>query len=184
MLEMLRNNEGIPVGSDNKMPEKVKVYWASPERDMYGNALGYATHNIQMRKHTLHLIDNDPEAKMILQVVSADYFTPFEDRINILFTMWEFIDVPENYKKALADADYVIVPSRFCRDIFAPYTKKKPIVCFEGTDPDVYTYKERSRNGKFRLLWVGAPNPRKGYQSILNVLELFILAASSAASTL
>jgi len=139
---------------------------------MYGNALGYATHNAQMLKHTLPLIDNDKDAKVVLQVVSADRFVPLEGKVNVLFTMWEFMDVPDNYKKALAEADYVIVPCSFCRDIFAPYCKHKPIVCWEGVDPEKYKFYQRKVDGKFRFLWVGAANPRKGYEIILQVLAL------------
>lgn len=152
--------------------KKTRVFWGTPERDVVGNGYGYSFHNKMMVKHTAPFIENDPEAKMVLQIISADLFQPVLGRVNILFSMWEFIDVPPSYQKALAAADYVIVPSRFCRDIFAPYCKRRPYVCQEGVDPADYPYVERKVGNKFRFLWVGAPNPRKGYQSILQVLQL------------
>ncbi len=151
---------------------KARIWWATPERDLHGNALGYGTHNAEMRKHTLPLIENDPEADVVLHIVSGDHFEPFPGKINILFTMWEFLDVPKSYQEALAKADWVIVPCSFCRDIFAPYCKRKPIVCWEGVDPDKYKFVQRKAGDKFRFLWVGAPNPRKGYQSVLKVIGL------------
>jgi glycosyltransferase involved in cell wall biosynthesis len=171
---MLCGHERVYVPSCDKIPKKVRVFWGTPERHAYGNALGYATHNSQMLKHTLPFIENTTEAKIILQIISADQFTPVPDRVNVLFTMWEFIDVPKSYQENLAKADYVIVPSRFCRDIFAPYCERKPIVCFEGVDEEVFKPVERvfTKGGKFKCLWIGAPNPRKGYQTILNVINI------------
>jgi glycosyltransferase involved in cell wall biosynthesis len=125
-----------------------------------------------MLRHTLPLIENTPDADVVLQIVSADKFVPVEGKINVLFTMWEFLDVPKSYQESLAKADYVIVPCGFCRDIFKPFCKHTPIVCWEGVDPDMYQFKERTAAEKFRFLWVGAPNPRKGYQSILQVVEI------------
>lgn len=152
--------------------KKPKVCWKTPDRDIIGNGYGYSLHNRMMIKHTAPFIIDDPEADVVLQIVSADKFEPIEGKVNVLFTMWEFLDVPKNYQEALAKADYVIVPSAFCRDIFTPYCKNKPIVCWEGVDPDQYQFIQRKAGDRFRFLWVGAPNPRKGYQSVLNVIEL------------
>ena len=154
------------------MGNKPRILWGTPERDAVGNGLGYSFHNRMMIKHTMPHIINDSESNIVLQIVSGDKFEPVKGRINVLFTMWEFIDVPPSYQKALAKADYVIVPSSFCKEIFAPYCKNTPIVCWEGVDPNQYKFVKRERGSKFRFLWVGAPNPRKGYQSILNVIQI------------
>jgi glycosyltransferase involved in cell wall biosynthesis len=151
---------------------KPKVLWATPERDVIGNGFGYSFHNRMMLKHTKDLLDLDDNADIVLHIVSADKFVPVVGKVNVLFTMWEFLDVPKVYQDALAKADYVIVPCSFCRDIFAPFCKRKPIVCWEGVDPEQYKFVERKADKKFRFLWVGAPNPRKGYQSILQVVNM------------
>jgi glycosyltransferase involved in cell wall biosynthesis len=171
---------------------KPKVWWITGEGEKVGNALGYGTHNNAMRKHTAPYIEFDQNSNIAFQIVSADHFVPVPNKVNVLFTMWEFLDVPESYQKALAEADYVIVPSAFCRDIFAQYTKKRPIICWEGVDPSVYTFKQRSLESKFRFLWVGASNPRKGYGTILEVVRLadefphieFYLKTTAKANTL
>jgi len=153
---------------------KVRVFWATPERDMRGNALGYSYQNSMLKKYASPYIIEDPSADMILQMVSAEFYTHVIGKINILSTMWEFVDVPESYKKALALADYVIVPSSFCRDIFKPYTKRIPYVCHNGVEPQIYTYKQRELNNgqRFRYLWCGASNVRKGYPFLIEATKL------------
>lgn len=154
--------------------KKIKIDWVRPFIDAYGNALGYSFHNNMMKKHTEHLIEHDPDSKIALHIFSGDWFRRIPKKCNVLFTMWEFLDVPESYKNALREADYVIVPSSFCRDIFQPYAKNKIYVCHEGVDPNIYKYSVRDLKGgqKFRYLWVGASNPRKGYFSVIQATKL------------
>jgi len=63
------------------------------------------------------------------------------------------------------------VPCRFCKEIFSQVTNKPIEVCWHGTDLANYQYHDRTgqrtAEGKFRFLWCGAPNPRKGYQEVL-----------------
>lgn len=157
---------------------KTKLFWLTPDKDLVGNAFGYATHNRQMKNHSEKYFDYTPEADIVLQIVPADKFIPIPGKINVLFTMWELLDVPESYKENLKKADVIIVPSSFCRDIFRPIVPDKPIyVCHEGVDPSVYKFKARelpnpAAGKRFRFLWVGAPNPRKGYPFILEIVKI------------
>jgi len=158
--------------------EKKKLFWLTPDIDLVGNAYGYATHNRYMRKHCSEYFEYTLEAPIALQIVPADKFVPVPGKINVLFTMWELLDVPQSYKDNLKKADIIIVPSAFCRDIFKPIVPDKPIyVCHEGVDPAIYKYKpkmlpSKSENRRFRFLWVGAPNPRKGYPFILEIVKI------------
>lgn len=157
--------------------DKVSVHWATGASGAIGNAFGYATHNNAMRKHVEPYVIFDQTARIALHIVSADHFHPIPGKVNVLFTMWEFLDVPECYIRALNKADVIIVPSTFCRDLFRRYTTKPIHVCFEGVDEKVYTYQERfapdyAKVERFRFLWVGAPNPRKGYQYMIQAAKI------------
>lgn len=158
---------------------RVPLFWATPEHDLVANALGYNTHNKNMRKHSEQYFDFTHEADIALSIAPGDTYQPIPGKFNVLFTMWELLDVPPPYIEALANADAVIVPCRFCKDIFSKYIDPSKIwVCFEGVDPDVYTFKERTypdmaAGEKFRFLWVGAPNERKGYRFILEMVKVF-----------
>lgn len=160
------------------MNERPKVMWNTPEHSYVGNALGYATHNKYMKKHAQKYMDFDTQADIALSIIPADLFVPIPGKINVLFTMWEFMDVPNCYIKNFDRCDAIIVPSRFCRDVFRKVTDKPIYVCFEGVEAEQYKFHQRrlpnvSKGEKFRFLWVGAPNPRKGYPLILEAIKVF-----------
>lgn len=160
------------------MSDKTKVQWITPEHSYVGNALGYNTHNKFLRKHAQKFLDFDNNAEIALSIVPADMFKPIPGKINVLFTMWEFLDVPNCYIKAFDRCDAIVVPSRFCKEIFKQVTDKPIYVCFEGVEAEQYKYHQRklpnvSGGEKFRFLWVGAPNPRKGYPLMLEAIKVF-----------
>ncbi len=161
------------------MSGKLKLHWVTQDTKStaVANALGYATHNNAMRKYGAEYFDFDENAKIALTITPADQFKPVPGKFNILFTMWECLDVPTSYIPGLKAADLVIVPSRFCYDIFRPLTDKPMEICPEGVEPDVFTFKERikpdpNKGEKFRFLWLGAPNPRKGYYTIMEFVKI------------
>jgi glycosyltransferase involved in cell wall biosynthesis len=141
---------------------------------MVGNAYGYGYHNAQMRKHIQKYLELDDtgEAEMCLQITPADKFVPILGKFNVLFTMWEFLDLPQSYIDGINKADLILVPCSFCKDLFKKYTDKPVEVCWEGVDPEIYRYHDRKPTVPFRFLWVGAPNPRKGYQLILESVRI------------
>lgn len=171
--------------------EPVKLCWATPAKDLVGNALGYNTHIKYLKRFAEkggHTVD-DPQSNVVLHIVSADHFLPVPGKFNVLFTMWEAIDVPISYQIALNKADLIIVPCAFCKEIFSRFTKVPIEVCWHGTDTELYKFHDRTKQAvtvkykkhlfskplsfrRFRFLWVGAPNPRKGYKEVLGVLAL------------
>lgn len=159
--------------------KKIKVHWATLDQSAsaVANALGYNAHNSAMLKACAKYFDYSPDAPIAITITPADQFKPIKGKKNILFTMWEAINVPRSYIPGLNDADLIVTPSTFCTQIFKPLTRKPVKTCFEGVDPEVFTFKERqlpdfSNGGKFRLLWLGAPNPRKGYFSIMELSKI------------
>lgn len=131
-------------------------------------------------EHVSKLMDiENRTSDYCFQIMSADHYTNIPGKINILFTMWEFLDVPEAYKKVLDIADYIVVPCQFCKDIFQPYTKARIFVCGEGVEPDQYPFYKRkepdySKGERFRIYWAGAPNPRKGYPYMMELIKYVI----------
>ena len=156
--------------------QKPKLQWITQESDSIGNAYGYASHNREMRRSSAEYIDIDDEAPVALTIVPADKFIRVPGKINVLFTMFETTDLPTNYMKAINAADAIIVPCKFCRDLFKRYTTKPIYICHEGVNPDIYRYHKRrppASGEKFRFLWCGAANPRKGYPVILEAIKVF-----------
>ena len=156
------------------MQKKMKVCWPTTSDSFVGNAYGYSFHNSMMRRHIQKYveIDDTGDAEVCVQITPADHFVPVMGKFNVLFTMWEFMDLPQSYIENLDKADLILVPCAFCKDIFKKYTKVPIEVCWEGVDPEIYRYHERKPTVPFRFLWVGAPNPRKGYQLILESVKV------------
>jgi glycosyltransferase involved in cell wall biosynthesis len=168
------------------MSDKIKLYWVREDKGaVVANVLGYATHNNMMKKYGEKYFEYTEDADIALNITPADHFVPIPGKKNILFTMWESLDIPDSYKRNLNKADLIIVPSAFCRDIFRPHTSVPIVVCGEGIEPDKYKFFDREfplikspfglavKDGKrFRLLWLGAPNPRKGYHSVLELVKV------------
>lgn len=171
--------------------EPVRIHWATPPHDGVGNALGYQTHIRYLKKYAEaggHTID-DPESEIALSIISADQFKPVPGKFNVLFTMWEAIDLPQTYIDGINKADLIITPCQWCKELFKRHTHKPVEVCWHGTDVEAFKFHDRTKqrvnyyhkpfpwskpehSRRFRFLWVGAPNPRKGYQEILSVLGL------------
>jgi len=152
---------------------KPKVHWVIDPSDAVANALGYATHNRYMKEYGSKYVELDDHAPIALHIVSGDHFVPFADSYNVLFTMWEFVDLPPSYIAAIGMADALVVPSRFCERLFRRYTDKPIYYCPEGVDEKTFAYHQRDRHPKiFRFLWVGAPNPRKGYPIMLEAAKV------------
>lgn len=115
------------------------------------------------------------ESDIYIHIVPADIYQHVPGKFNVLFTMWEASDIPTKYIKALHQADLIVVPSRFCKELFKRYTTKPIEICAEGVEAESYPYHQRIApliGQPFRILWVGASNPRKGYPSILQVAKM------------
>ena len=150
-----------------------KLHWVTDAFEV-GNAYGYSTHNKMMKDHVSPLMELTPEADIALTIIPADKFRPVPFKHNILFSMFEADAIPETYISGFNLADELVVPCGYVKNLFRQYTSKKISVCHEGVDGNVFYYKEREffRGQKFRILWVGAPNPRKGYPAMLELIRV------------
>jgi len=156
--------------------EKQKLCWVSVPYEKVGNAYGYAVHNKMMHEYGRKYFDYNNDAKIALQIINADNFVYVKDKVNTLFTMWEFLDLPDSYRRGLYQADAIITPCHFCRDLFVKNTTRPVYVCPEGVDDKMFQYHQRHytpKRDKFRFLWVGAPNPRKGFPIMLWAEQIF-----------
>lgn len=155
----------------------MKVNWITRVNNLSGNALGYDTMVSSLLKYSKGLIEHDENSPIALQLCPAEFFDPIPGKYNVLFTMWESYCIPSVYKLAMMNADAVITPSRFCRDVFAPYCKRRPDVNWLGVNMNKYSYFKREnpflKKKPFRFMWCGAPNPRKGYPFILEAVKIF-----------
>lgn len=155
------------------MERPLKITWAS-DYWAEGNAYGYSTHNSNMRKHVAQVpgVELCDDAPAVVTIASADKFEPVPGKVNFLFSMFEAEDLPPSYRRKLPLADHLIVPCQQNKRVFEKYTPLPVSVCTEGVDVQRFKFKRRKRGLPFRVLWVGAPNPRKGYEEMIALADL------------
>lgn len=147
---------------------KPKVWWGADTRIQSGNAYGYFVHNTTLHKYVSMIADVTPEAKDAVIITSPEFYKKIPDKNNWLFTMFEGTTLPKVYEEAITQADFLLTPSNWVKERFSQYfDPDKTFVVNHGVERD-FTYKRRKWNGKkpFRFLWVGAPNPRKGWEEV------------------
>lgn len=159
------------------MDDRLKICWGiALIGDGIGNAYGYTVHNRLLYKYLGRIADFDNGAKNVVTIISPEQFKPVDGRINWLFTMFEGDTIPEEYMERLKKADFLLAPSTWVkRELFDKYLpEKKCFVVNHGVEPDFKFKVRHSPNGRrFRYLWVGAPNPRKGWEEIIHAWEKF-----------
>ena len=86
-------------------------------------------------------------------------------------TMYEATSIPDIWAKVIQYADILVVPCEHNRRLFQSYYKRGKVErCRLGIDPERFPFYQRKQprdDEPFRFLWVGAPNPRKGFQLCL-----------------
>jgi len=153
--------------------EKVKIDWASHILYASGNALGYWTHDQNLKQEVAKIAEITRDAKNALFIVSPEFYNRNgnDGRIHFLFSMFEGQTLPEKYRIPIQKADFILVPSNWVKEMFSKYFEPDRIfVVNHGVSKD-FTYKQRKypKGKPFRYLWIGAPNPRKGWEEIINV---------------
>jgi glycosyltransferase involved in cell wall biosynthesis len=131
-----------------------------------GDAYGYSTAQ-KLTKRALERtgkIEFSDEAELIFHYTPPHFYDPVEGKKNVLFTMWEAEDYPKEFIDLVMKSDAIITPSKHSRDVLKKAGISRSIyVCNQCYDSDFYTYRDRDYSGKFKVLWVGAPNVRKGF---------------------
>jgi glycosyltransferase involved in cell wall biosynthesis len=92
-----------------------------------------------------------------------------ENPIKVIYTMFESTKIPDDWIEYLKVADKVLVPSRWCRDVFKKAGIDTEVVPL-GYDDDIFTYKEKENKRKakkvFNFIHYNAFNIRKGFLEV------------------
>jgi glycosyltransferase involved in cell wall biosynthesis len=158
----------------------MKLYWKRRDEG-WGNAKGYNSMADSFYKAVTEdigyqLEKNPYNADVCLHLAVPTTFEPIPGKFNALVTMYEMDSIPKSWVKMVNRADMLIVPCHQNVGIFKKHFKKPIEVCPLGVDPAVYTFKERvqpTEKEMFNFLWVGATNPRKGYELVLHAWDLW-----------
>jgi hypothetical protein len=88
------------------------------------------------------------EGHIAMDIIVPTTYKPLPGAFNVLFTMYEMHDIPEEWKSKIKQADLVITHCRHNQRIFQQYTSAPVEVCPEGVDPAVYHYFDRKPPGE------------------------------------
>jgi len=162
----------------------VRLQWAAhnSDADAAGNSYGYLTASVAMREAVRAAgVEITDDADTALHFLHPANFEPIPGKRNVIFTMYEAFPVPPEFERGFSEADHVIVPSKFCLDLFTPALKaarRRAHVVPLGFDPKVWTYelrrppRDEGLRGPFVFLHCGAPNARKGGIRLANAWKL------------
>lgn len=146
----------------------MRINWTA-DYDMRGNGYGYTMHQKNLRAALeAEGVEMTPDAQVAVHIVTPPSFRPVDGAYNVLYTMYEMQTIPKKWVAPLAGADLIVVPNEHNRRIFQRYTDVPIEVVWEGVKPDVFSLERRVKptTDRFRFLWLGASNPRKGYEQV------------------
>lgn len=142
------------------------------------NGFGYEN----QQDYLIHSLNNngvifDDTSDVALHLRPLTYYRKIENKFNVAYTMYEFETIPPWWLDKFKDIDLFIVPSNHNKRLFRRYTTKPIEVCQEGVDVNQYPFYQRHfpTNKKFRFLYVGASNLRKGIGNLFSAWEQFNL---------
>lgn len=146
----------------------MKIAWSTDVRGI-GDAYGY-THGNRWGRRCLEMagVELDPAASVALHHCPPHAFRPIPGRFNILWTAWEFPELPEWETATLGAADAVFVTAQFLLPVFKKVVPVPVLYVPQGVDVGSFYPAPRPLGKRaFRVLWVGAPNDRKGFKFLL-----------------
>lgn len=158
------------------MPEIERARLALDWRTSYqegGNLYGFHVHDAKLKAACEKLgVKIDPRANIAVHVGNPGSFKAVPEKVNVLFTAWEFETIPFHMAEAAKAADLIVVPSRFLKAPFERVTQRRVAVVHLGVDkvpfdPLKLNRAKRRKKGKpFRWLWCAAPSIRKGWADL------------------
>jgi glycosyltransferase involved in cell wall biosynthesis len=94
--------------------------------------------------------------------------------VRLIYTMWESDKIPEDWPDYLSVADEVLVPSKWCADVFAKSGVKATVVPL-GYNDTRFSYIDRpipvEHNAPFTFIHYNSFNVRKGFFEVLNAFS-------------
>jgi len=113
---------------------------------------------------------------MIGQKIGMIYNYPYpitqlHNDVRLIYTMFESDQIPEDWPELLHEADEVLVPSKWCKEVFAKRGVETTVVPL-GYNDDAFSYIERDlplRTGQpFTFIHYNSFNIRKGFIEVFN----------------
>lgn len=149
------------------------VFYQTIQRASDGYGMSRDLLKGSLMKHDVFLSENYRQQKVGLLYNYPYSITQMRTDVRLLFTMFESDKIPDEWLDDLDAADEVIVPTKFCADVFAKAGIKTTIVPL-GYDASNFKYFDRKipveSNEEFVFIHYDSFNIRKGF---LEVVQAF-----------
>lgn len=124
----------------------------------------------ELKKHSIHASPFFEGQKVALLYHNPYSVQRLESPYRIIYTMFESDKIPDDWVEYLEAADRVLVPSKWCQEVFKKAGVDTEVVPL-GYDADTYQFIERPLKSKtrenFTFLHYNAFNIRKGFPEVL-----------------
>ena len=101
--------------------DTLEISWPTHREVIYGPNLGYGAANQKLREAISKMgIKIHRRGKTVVHLCRPAVFKPVKKRKNVLFTMYEGYPVPDSFGRAFKNADLLVTPSLFCKEMFDP----------------------------------------------------------------
>lgn len=152
-------------------PLKGGIYYSTVREtpDGYGMSSGILGRELQ----TLGITANPVyERQKVGLLYSYPYgITQMQNSVRLIMTMFESDKLPKDWPDYLEQADEVIVPSKWCADVFEKCGAKRPTVVPLGYNDRVFKFIDRpvpvEEHKDFVFVHYNGYNPRKGFMEVL-----------------
>lgn len=158
----------------------MRMLWR-PAYELKGNGYGYTTHQKNLkaaleRREDVEFVEREEDADVAVDItMPSNYRRTSSSALDVLYTMYETQTLPDDWKKPLDYPDLIVVPNSHNFRLFSYYTHTPIEIVYEGINAEKFELRKRELPGEepFVFLWIGASNPRKGYQHLSYAWGLF-----------
>lgn len=180
--------DGFRIATDAEAEQWLKESqaWAMSQRAPAERAIYFSTVSGKGRgdgygQSSVHIINGLQELGVPVQEEFNDqpiglvYHAPqaimrLENRFRILYTMFESDEIPHSWHDYLKFANLVLVPSKWCQEVFAKAGVETTVVPL-GYNDKVFKYFARPPRDTFTFLHYDAFNTRKGWTEVFQAFE-------------
>jgi len=152
---------------------RVKIHWAT-DIDGIANQFGFSVHDRKSREALARQpgVEITEDAEVSIYTTTPLMFSPPDDgRAHVMYTAWDSTSYPEAVKEVMKRADAVICTGSYMVPVLQPCAREGVpfYTCGLGVDYEKFAMprgrrRKLRRGERMKILWVGAPNHRKGYQ--------------------
>jgi glycosyltransferase involved in cell wall biosynthesis len=143
--------------------DSVFYFTVAARADGYGMSRDHL--KFELAEQDIKLSEVQAEQKVALVYNYPYSVVQIRNDVRLLYTMFESDRIPEDWPDYLAAANEVIVPSRWCQEVFKKAGITTTVVPL-GYNDRAFTYQERPKRDVFTFVHYDSFNLRKGFQEV------------------